>query len=174
MATQTRFVLNRVGMRALMRGEALRAYLGTRGEAVAAIAQSTVPHIETGRMEMVTLSDIGSQRARAVVIANHPSADAIEAKYRWLTHATEAAGLEVNEESPGTVGRKAKRAPSSAVASRRRSRQDAANTRTSSADRAAAAERRAQKARAAKIARDSRPVSRKQRERWGETDDLDL
>ena len=126
---RTTFILNRLGMRELMRGEPLRAYLKVRADAAASVATGTVPPIESGHMEMVTLSEIGADRARAVVIANHPAADAIEAKYRWLTHAVEAAGLEVNEERVGDVTCRTKRVPSNTVASRRRSRQDAKNAR---------------------------------------------
>lgn len=131
---RTTFVLNRLGVRQLARGEELRGYLKTRADAAAMLAGGAVPHIETGRMEMVTLSEISAQRARAVVIANHPAADAIEAKYRWLTRAVEAAGLEaagleVHDEPPRAVGRRTKRLPSNAVAEHRRRAQDAKNAR---------------------------------------------
>jgi hypothetical protein len=93
---RARVVLNRAGMRDLLRRETVRADLHARAERVAAAAKAAnilvegIPGDEPLPVEVD--SSIGRNRARATVSLHHPSGVAVEAKHSLLTHSLDAAG----------------------------------------------------------------------------------
>lgn len=88
---------NRRGLKKLLGSEGVRLDLVERAERIAVVAQAAYdadpPH--EGRVDVHVESDAGNAsnpRARAVVIAQHPAALAIEADRRVLGSALDAGG----------------------------------------------------------------------------------
>lgn len=92
-----RYDARRKGLKRLLGSEGVRLDLVVRARRIAAVAQAAYeadpPH--EGHVEVVVESDAGdaaNSRARAVVIAQHPGAIAIEADRRPLGSALDAGG----------------------------------------------------------------------------------
>jgi hypothetical protein len=92
-----RYEPNRRGLKSILGSEGVRVDLVERAERIAVVAQAAYdadpPH--EGRVEVTVESDTGDGaglRSRAVVIARHPAALAIEADRRVLGSALDAGG----------------------------------------------------------------------------------
>lgn len=89
-----RYESKRRGLKDVLGSEGVRADLVVRAERVAVVAQADYeadpPH--EGHVEVIVDSHSGAPRSKAVVIARHPAAIAIEADRRPLGKALDAAG----------------------------------------------------------------------------------
>lgn len=90
-----RIVLIPEGIRALLVEEGVQHDLMERAGRVAAAAQERAPMVDgtpgSEQMPIYQVDARSASRARALVVADHPAALAVEAKYRLLGGALDAA-----------------------------------------------------------------------------------
>lgn len=91
----TRVKLHRRGMRELLRSEGVQEMLGRKAAAVAEQVEAAGIRVDgtPGRVALPVVVEVGAgeERARAVVILDHPSGAAVEAKHGVLTGSIDAA-----------------------------------------------------------------------------------
>jgi hypothetical protein len=87
-----RVVLHGLGMRELLRSKGVQNELMRRARLVAAAAEAIGVPPHEGDVDYHAEASMGSSRARALVIADHPGALGQEEKYRTLGSAIDAAG----------------------------------------------------------------------------------
>lgn len=87
-----RVILNRAGVREMLRSKPVQRDLLARAQRVAAAAEahSVPPH--EGDVDYYAESSVGANRARAIVVADHPGALGQEEEYRILGSSIDAAG----------------------------------------------------------------------------------
>lgn len=88
---RVRVQLNDIGMRELLLSPGVEADLAARAGRVAAAAAESGHQPHSGTVYYRTATSRGRNRARALVIADHPGAQGLEAKYRTLGTAMDAA-----------------------------------------------------------------------------------
>jgi hypothetical protein len=87
-----RVVLNRSGVRELLRSKEVQRDLMRRAERVVAAAEAHAVPPHEGEVDYYAESSVGTMRARALVIADHPGALGQEEEYRILGSSIDAAG----------------------------------------------------------------------------------
>lgn len=91
----TRVKLHRRGMRDLLRSEDVQEMLGRKASAVAAQVEAAGIRVDgtPGRVPLPVTVEVGAaqERARAVVILDHPAGAAVEAKHGILTASIDTA-----------------------------------------------------------------------------------
>jgi hypothetical protein len=87
-----RVVLNRAGVREMLRSKEVQRDLMRRADRVVAAAESRAVPPHEGEVDYYAESSVGSNRARALVIADHPGALGQEEEYRILGSSIDAAG----------------------------------------------------------------------------------
>jgi hypothetical protein len=88
-----RVVLNRSGMRELLRSRGVKEDLLRRGDAVAATAEAIGVPPHEGTVDYYAEASTGIARAKVHVVADHPGALGQEQEYRTLGTAIDAARL---------------------------------------------------------------------------------
>jgi hypothetical protein len=88
-----RVVLNRFGMREMLRSKEVERDLLRRGKQVAATAEAIGHPPHEGDVDYYAVASRGSTRARCVIVADHPGALGQEEEYRTLGTAIDAARL---------------------------------------------------------------------------------
>ena len=89
---RVRVEINYDGIGQLARSSGVRADLERRAQAVRAAAQAAAPRMQEGRIEIEASTRVGQDRARGIVVAQHPGVLHAEAKHRFLGGAMDAAG----------------------------------------------------------------------------------
>ena len=89
---RVRVEINYDGIGELARSGGVRADLERRAQAVRAAAQAAAPRMQEGRIEIEASTRVGRDRARGIVVAQHPGVLHAEAKNRFLGGAMDAAG----------------------------------------------------------------------------------
>ncbi|MFG3311871.1 hypothetical protein [Streptomyces sp. KR2] len=89
---RVRVEINYDGIGQLARSSGVRADLERRAQAVRAAAQAAAPRMQEGRIEIEASTRVGRDRARGIVVAQHPGVLHAEAKHRFLGGAMDAAG----------------------------------------------------------------------------------
>ncbi|WP_068922199.1 hypothetical protein [Planobispora rosea] len=87
-----RVILNRSGVREMLRSEGVQDELMRRARRVASAAEAIGVPPHEGDVDYYAEASMGRSRARALVIADHPGALGQEEKYRTLGTAIDAAG----------------------------------------------------------------------------------
>ena len=88
---RVRVQLSDKGMRELLRSPEVEADLAVRAARVAAAAAESGHAPHSGTVDYRAESSRGKSRARAIAIADHPGAQGLEAAYRTLGTAMDAA-----------------------------------------------------------------------------------
>jgi len=84
--------LVRNGLREILKGPEIQRVLDEKAQAVQRAAQSRAPRLEDKTaLPIEAEASPGSTRSRAVVVVRHPSGLGMEAKYRLLGSALDAA-----------------------------------------------------------------------------------
>lgn len=86
-----RVVLNRAGMREMLRSKEVERDLLRRAKQVAAAADAIGHAPHEGDVDYYAESSRGASRAKAIAVADHPGAQGQEEKYRTLGTAIDAA-----------------------------------------------------------------------------------
>lgn len=87
-----RVVLNRAGVREMLRSKEVERDLKVRAERVVAAAEAHAVPPHEGKVDYYAETSRGATRARALVIADHPGALGQEEQYRILGSSIDAAG----------------------------------------------------------------------------------
>ena len=88
---RVRVNLNHAGMAELLLSPEVEADLVARGARVAAAAAESGHRPHSGTVEYRVQASRGKKRVRVLVIADHPGAQGLEARYRTLGTAIDAA-----------------------------------------------------------------------------------
>lgn len=91
MARNVRIELDHVGMDALLKRKQVQDMCEKIAERIAATAEASDPHHESGSVEYFVHSKVGTGRAFAWVSTRHPMGGYLESKHRMLGKATRSA-----------------------------------------------------------------------------------